>query len=156
MNFDRSLLESYRTLLQTTDLQPAYQEFIRMFRWLRTELERQMPDCRFQGGVCENAMEYAYFSFSPPQLRENGLKLVVAFVHRSFRLEVWLSGMNRAAQCRWARQLPVCPPPMEIAADPARCDWLVRFPAGADLSDGPELAAAVKEAAGQLLRIAGA
>lgn len=32
MNFDRALLERYRTLLQTTDLQPAYQEFIRMFR----------------------------------------------------------------------------------------------------------------------------
>lgn len=156
MNFDRALLERYRTLLQTTDLQPAYQEFIRMFRWLRTELERQLPGCRFQGGVCENAMEYAYFSFYPPELREKSLKLVVAFVHRSFRLEVWLSGVNRATQCRWARQLPACPPPMETAADPARCDWLVRLPVETDLSDGPGVVAAVKEAAGQLLRIAGA
>ena len=46
MNFDPTLLETYRTLLQTTDLQKAYQEFIRLFRFLRNELERQMPDFR--------------------------------------------------------------------------------------------------------------
>lgn len=49
MEFDSTLLDTYRTLLQTTDLQRAYQEFIRLFRYLRSELERQLPDCRFQG-----------------------------------------------------------------------------------------------------------
>lgn len=33
MNFDPTLLETYRTLLQTTDVQKAYQEFIRLFRF---------------------------------------------------------------------------------------------------------------------------
>ena len=42
MNFNSTLLDTYRTLLQTTDLQKAYQELIRMFRYLRSEMERQL------------------------------------------------------------------------------------------------------------------
>ena len=92
MNFDPDLLETYRTLLKTTDLQRAYPEFIRLFRFLRNEMERQLPDFRFQSSITENAMDYSYFSFTNSELKEKGLKLAVVFVHRDFRLEVWLSG----------------------------------------------------------------
>ena len=153
MNFDPALLETYRTLLQTTDLQKAYQEFIRLFRFLRNELERQLPDFRFQSGITENAMDYAYFSFTNPALKERGLKLVVAFDHKNFRLEVWLSGANRTAQCRWAEQWRVCPPPMELTQDPNHTDFVVRLPAETYLSDGEKMVAAVKEVAVQLLQI---
>lgn len=153
MNFDPALLETYRTLLQTTDLQKAYQEFIRLFRFLRNELERQMPDFRFQSSITENAMDYAYFSFADPGLKENGLKLVVVFDHRNFRLEVWLSGVNRTAQCRWAEQWSVCPPPMELTQDPNHTDFVIRLPVETDLSDGEKTVAAVKEAAVQLLQL---
>lgn len=95
--------------MQTTDLQKAYQEFIRLFRFLRNELERQMPDFRFQNSITENAMDYAYFSFTYPGLKEKVLKLVVVFDHKNFRLEVWLSGVNRTAQCRWAEHWSALP-----------------------------------------------
>lgn len=153
MHFDPALLETYRTLLQTTDLQRAYQEFIRLFRFLRTELERQMPDFRFQGGITENAMDYAYFSFTDPDLKEKRLKLVVAFQYQRFQLEVWLSGVNRAAQLRWVEHWRDCPPPMELTPDPNHTDFVVRLPVEAELSDGEKLAAAVKETANRLLRI---
>ena len=153
MNFDSTLLETYRTLLQTTDLQNAYQEFIRLFRFLRNELERQMPDFRFQSSITENAMDYAYFSFTNPALKEKSLKLVVAFDHKNFRLEVWLSGVNRTAQCRWAKQRSVCPPPMELTQEPNRTDFVVRLPVETDLSNGEKTVAAVKEAAVQLLQL---
>ena len=153
MKFDPALLETYRTLLQTTDLQRAYQEFIRLFRFLRTELERQMPDFRFQNGITENAMDYAYFSFTDSVLKEKDLKLVVAFDYQRFHLEVWLSGVNRSAQCRWAEHWRNCPPPMELTQDPDHTDFVVRLPVETELSDGVKVAAAVKEAADQLLRI---
>ena len=51
MNFDPTLLDTYRTLLQTTDLQRTYQEFIRLFRFLRNELERQLPDFCFRAAL---------------------------------------------------------------------------------------------------------
>lgn len=153
MNFAPTLLETYRTLLQTTDLQKAYQEFIRLFRFLRNELERQMPDFRFQSNITENAMDYAYFSFTDPGLKEKSLKLVVVFDHKNFRLEVWLSGVNRTAQCRWAEQWSVCPPPMELTQEPNHTDFVVRLPVKTELSDGEKMVAAVKEAADQLLQL---
>ena len=153
MNFDPTLLETYRTLLQTTDVQKAYQEFIRLFRFLRNELERQLPDFRFQSSITENAMDYAYFSFTNPALKEKGLKLVVTFDHKNFRLEVWLSGANRTAQCRWAEQWRICPPPMELTYDPNHTDFVVRLLVETNLCDGGKTAAAVKEAAVQLLQL---
>lgn len=153
MNFDPALLEMYRTLLQTTDLQKAYQEFIRLFRFLRNELEQQMPDFHFQSNLTENAMDYTYFSFTDPGLKEKGLKLVVVFDHKNFRLEVWLSGANRTAQCRWDEQWRACPPPMELTQDPNHTDFVVRLPVETNLSDGEETVAAIKEAAVQLLQI---
>ena len=51
----------YDNLAQTTNLQNAYQEWFRWFRFLRNELERRMPYYQFQGTVAENGMEYAYF-----------------------------------------------------------------------------------------------
>ena len=153
MHFDPALLETYRTLLQTTDLQKAYQEFVRLFRFLKNELERQLPNFRFQSNITENAMDYAYFSFTNPALKEKGLKLVVAFDHRNFRLEVWLSGVNRTAQCRWVERWNACPPPMELTPDPNHTDFVVRLLVKTELSDGEKMVAAVKEAADQLLQI---
>ena len=59
MTFDGELLASYRALLQHTDLQKAYQEFVRLFRYLRVQLEKQLPGYTFQGGIVESAMDYA-------------------------------------------------------------------------------------------------
>lgn len=74
-------------------------------------------------------MEYAYFSLTNPGLKDKGLKLVVAFDHRGFWLEVWLSGGNLATQCRWADYWEACPSPMELSQAPitlilwCSCQW---------------------------------
>lgn len=149
MTFDVELLQTYQTLLQTTDLQKAYQEFVRWFRFLRAELEKQMPECTFQGSIAENAMEYAYFQFADPELKAAGLKLVTVFRHREFRLEVWLSGVNRKAQCRWAKVLGDCPL-AEPAADPQHSDYILRMPVETDMADGNAAVSAVRAAAEQL------
>lgn len=145
MIFDSALLTAYKTLLQTTNLQQAYQEFIRFFRYLRIELEKQLPDCKFQGGIVENAMDYAYFSFTNELWKAHGLKIVVAFVHNTFQLEVWISGYNRKAQCHWAERLPASFP-FITSADPAHTDYIVRVPVKADLAAGDAAVYAVKGA----------
>ena len=61
MQFDSALVETYHTLLQTTNLQKAYQECLRMLRYLSGALEQQLPGYRFRGSVNENGMDYAYF-----------------------------------------------------------------------------------------------
>lgn len=101
MQFDAALLETYRQLIQTTSLADGYGEFVRLFRFLRVQMEKEMPECQFQGNIAENAMDYSYFQFTNGALKSRSLKIAVVFIHRPFRLEVWLSGVNRSSQKRW-------------------------------------------------------
>ena len=89
---------------------------------MRNDLERQMPDFRFQSSITENAMDYANFSFTNPALKEKGL----SWWYKDFQLEVWLSGVNRTAQCRWSERWNTCPQPMELTQDPNHTDFVVR------------------------------
>mgnify|MGYP003378375585 FL=1 len=138
MTFDRDLLEQYHQLLCTTRLADGYGEFVRLFRFLRVQMEKELPDHTFEAGITENAMDYSYFQCTCPALKSQGLKLTVVFVHRTFSLEVWLSGYNRAQQCRWHEQLRGLP--FAMAQNPARQDYILRVPVPeADLGDGDGL-----------------
>lgn len=139
MIFNTTLLTTYKTLLQTTDLQLAYQEFSRFFRYLRDELEKQFPDCKFQSGISEKALDYTYFSFTNKRMKANGLKIVVLFNHKPFQMEVFISGYNRQYQCLWAKRL-MANPPFELSLDPAHTDYIVRIPVELDISNGYNVA----------------
>lgn len=65
MTFDRDLLELYRSLLQTTDLADAYGEFVRLFRFLRLQLEKELPDYVFQGNIAETPWIIPIFNAPP-------------------------------------------------------------------------------------------
>ena len=153
MKFDSDLLLTYKRLLQTTELEKSYQEFVRLFRYLRIELEKQLTDCKFQGAVVENAMDYSYFQFTNGSLKKKGLKLAVAFVHRDFRFEVWLSGFNRKYQSRYFELLKNKQQPFSLTDDPKRTDYILRIllDTNMDLSDGERVLAEVSAAALELL-----
>ena len=137
MRFDRKKLERYRELLQTTDIQAGYQEFLRLFRFLRLGLEKQLPDCRVQARIEENAMEYCYCQFTNSSMHSKGLKIAVAFVHGRFSLEVWLCGVNCAAQRKAYAQMQQAGCPFRLAEDPAGEDYILRVPVenAVDISD---------------------
>ena len=151
MKFDARLLEHYRDLLQNTDLQKSYQEWVRAFRYLRKELGRRMPEYTFQAAIVENAMDYSYFQFSNESLKKAGLKIVAAFCHREFELEVWLSGVNREAQWEWAQKLSKAAYTGQLTDDPKHTDYILRLPVESDLADGEKTAAAVQAAAMKML-----
>ena len=98
MSFNYKFLQEYQNLIQNTNLQKGYQEFIHLFRWLRISLQTRFSSFRFQGNIVENNMEYSYFQFSDDTLKQIGLKIVVVFVHSDFRFEIWISGCNRQIQ----------------------------------------------------------
>lgn len=151
MKFDAGLLEHYRDLLQNTDLQKSYQEWVRAFRYLRKELEQRMPEYTFQAAIVENAMDYSYFQCSDESLKKAGLKIVAAFCHREFELEVSLSGVNRKAQWEWAQKLSKAAYTGQLTDDPKHTDYILRLPAESDLADGEKTAAAVQAAAMKML-----
>lgn len=149
--FDRELLSCYQNLLQTTQLQKAYQEWFRWFRFLRNELEKQMPDYKFQAAVAENGMEYAYFQFTSSLLKEKGLKIVVVFLHKSFSLEVWLSGINRKTQAIWGARLCSEGTSFSRTVDPMHTDYILRAPVSVDWCDGNAVVTAIEQMVGRLL-----
>jgi len=153
MNFDKNLLMTYKKLIQTTELERSYQEFLRLFRFLRVELEKELGDYRFQGNIIENGMDYSYFQFTNDRLKKKGLKIAVTFVHRNFQFEVWLSGFNRKIQCNYYELLKDTRQPFSLTEDPKRSDYILRIPLdqNLDLSDGKRVLSEIKDASLRLL-----
>lgn len=147
MKFNTDLLNAYKRLLQTTNLKEGYQEFVALFRYLRIELEKQLPAYQFQGKIVENGMDYSYFQFADEKLKQQGLKIVVVFVHRDFQFEVWLSRVNRKVQCQYHHLWQQSPIAFELASNPSRQDYIFRVPLSEelDLSDGDGVVLEIKK-----------
>lgn len=119
-------IREYAQILRSTNLQRDYQAFLSFFRQLRAHLEQEFPAFQFSGAIAENGMDYAYFAFTNASWKREGLKFVVAFVHRTFTLELWLSGVNRETQVRWHRQWQETGTAYELSPDPNRFDYILR------------------------------
>ncbi len=94
-------INDYKNIVQTTNLQNGYQEFIKFFRYLRTYLEKEMNNYDFTNNIVENNMDYSYFQFTNQNLKSRNLKIVIAFIHKKFKYEIWLSGINRKVQLNY-------------------------------------------------------
>jgi len=138
MEFNKNYLSEYKKLIETTDLQKGYQEFIKLFRFLRTELKKALPEYDFSGHIVENNMDFAYFQLSDDELRASGLKIQVVFIHKNFRFEVWASGYNRKIQCAYYEKLKSQTIPYALNINPIRVDYIIKTPLNEnlDLSDG--------------------
>ena len=140
-------IREYESLLKTTPLQRDYQEFLKFFKQLRVYLEQELPGVTFLGVPVENGMDYAYFQFTSEALREQGLKIVIAYVHTTCSLEVWLSGVNRKTQASVFARLQKTGADYEQTPDPNRYDYILKekiLPASG-FSGGDELFAEIGE-----------
>jgi hypothetical protein len=147
MKFNQDYLETYATLLKTTNLQKGYQEFIKLFRYLRIELEKEFSSYSFSGNIVENGMDYSYFQFTNEELKAKGLKIVIAFVHSNVSFEVWLSGYNRKCQCDYYEKLKSEKLKFILNHQPSRIDYIMKLPINniVDLSDSMGLLHVMKE-----------
>lgn len=156
MNFDRNLLSEYKELLQTTNLRKGYQEFIKLFRYIRVSLEKNMPEYKFQGNIVENGMDYSYFLFTNESLKEKGLKIAIVFVHSNFQFEVWLSGYNRNYQLKYYDLLKGKNIPFQLTDNPARKNYILRvvLEENVDISDADLLTERIQNISDDLLMFA--
>lgn len=133
VNHDSAIYE-YQRLLQTTELQKGYQEFVKFFRQLRTYLQNEIPHFTFTGNIVENNMDYSYFQFTDADLKAEGLKIVVVFVHADFEYQIWLSGLNREIQTKHQQCMKAVFPLEQIfypylpvlTDNPAKTDYIVK------------------------------
>ena len=90
-------INAYRELA-SSDAALGYRQLIQFFRDLHAELERAQLAPR---ALHVGEMDVTYVPLVPKELADAKLKVLVMFVHADFRLELWLSGVNKAAQERW-------------------------------------------------------
>lgn len=147
-NFKKKHLETYKTLLESTDIQKGYQEFISLFRFLRTELEKELKEFKFSGHIVENNMDFAYFQLTDDLLKSMGLKVQIIFVHKRFCFEVWVSGYNRKIQCKYYEMLKDISMPYILNNNPNRVDFIYKstITEKFDMANGLEVVAIIKKA----------
>ncbi|WP_419169224.1 DUF7000 family protein [Negativibacillus massiliensis] len=133
MEFSNQLLLEYRKLMQTTNLQKCYQEIIKLIKYIRTELQKEMPDHDFMGQVVENRMDFSYFQATTPKLKELGLKVQVVFIHKTGTFEVWMSGYNRKIQSKYHQAVGCVESPFAKCENPERNDYILRIPVNKEL-----------------------
>lgn len=126
MEINGEYIKEYQQLLHTTDLQRGYQELLKLFRFIKVYLEKEMPDYVFSGNVSENNMDYAYFQFSDEELKGKGLKFVIAYVHKSCSWEVWLSGVNRKIQVAYYNKLKDTKTQYVLTDNPNKLDYILK------------------------------
>ena len=126
MKINKDYIMEYKKLIQSTDLQKAYQEFIKFFRGLRTYLAKNLPEYKFTGNIVENNMDYSYFQFTNDMLQSKGLKFVIAFIHNKFEYEIWLSGMNREIQINHHKTLINKKHTYTMSLDPNKFDYILK------------------------------
>jgi len=96
-------MAEYRQYLQRGLIQQAYRGLMEYMSALKTQLNAKYPDYQVSGSLYFGYMDMTYFSFTPPSLKDKGLKIAIVFVHETFSFEVWLSAANRAVLAQYAQ-----------------------------------------------------
>ena len=100
----RSLPESlsiYREQLQKGVIQEAYKGLLEYILSLKTHFKNHHPEFVVPSNIYFGYMDMTYFSIVPEALKEHGLKIAIVFLHREFRFEVWLAGVNKDVQAEY-------------------------------------------------------
>ena len=126
MKINTNYINEYKKIIQSTNLQKGYQEFVKFFRGFRAYLADNLSEYKFTGNIVENNMDYSYFQFSNDDLQSKGLKFVIAFIHNKFEYEIWLSGMNRKIQINYHSKLSKVKHKYTMSPDPNRLDYILK------------------------------
>ncbi len=104
----RSLPESlnlYHEQLQKGAIQEAYKGLMEYVLSLKTHFKNRHPEYAVPSNIYFGYMDMTYFSIVPEALRERGLKVAIVFLHREFRFEVWLAGVNKDVQANYWKRI---------------------------------------------------
>lgn len=127
MEINKAALNTYKNLIQTTELQEGYQGFIKLFCFLRSELKKELPQMMFSNQIEENKMNFAYFQLTNQSMKAKGIKIQVIFVHKTCSFELWVSGYNRKIQGEYYDMLKEKPMPYLLNHSPDKADYIFKF-----------------------------
>lgn len=94
-------MNEYKKQLKKGDIKKAYNGLIQYFKDLRSHFNNKYPDFLVSSSIYPGYMDLTYFHFFPKSLKPRKLKIVVLFIHDTFRFEVWLAGNNKKVQTEY-------------------------------------------------------
>jgi len=94
-------MNEYKKQLKKGDIKEAYNGLIQYFKALRSHFSNKYPDFLVSNNIYPRYMDLTYFHFFPKSLKPRKLKIVVLFIHDTFRFEVWLAGNNKKVQTEY-------------------------------------------------------
>jgi len=98
-SFDKYIHE-YRKQLQKGTVKAAYKGLMGYIDNLRLHLKNKYPDY-FLSDVHYGLMDYTYFYFFPKTLKHQNLKIMILFIHDTFKFEILLAGYNKSVQAQY-------------------------------------------------------
>lgn len=125
MNCDYNKLKEYSRLVKETAIVEAYQEFIKLFKYIRTEVSKSNKEHRVSM-IVENRMDFAYFQLTNKELKEKGCKVQVVYIHKEGIFEVWVSGYNRKIQEEYYQILKELDWKYKLNHHPSRIDYIYK------------------------------
>lgn len=98
-------LSHYREQLQKGEIQQAYKGLMEYILSLKTHFKNHHPEYAVPSNIYFGYMDMTYFPIIPEALKERGLKIAIVFLHREFRFEVWLAGVNKDVQADYWKRI---------------------------------------------------
>lgn len=98
MKTSNDYLQAYKKQLEIGDIQIAFKEITDYMLGLRTLLNKKYADDFYLGNFSQHYLEMTYFTFTPTSLKDQKLKIGVAFNHQKLRFETWLVAQNKQIQ----------------------------------------------------------
>lgn len=94
------LIKEYTYQLQQGELQVAYRGVLSFIGSLRSHIAKQYPYFS-SGSMYLGQMDITYFSITTSSLSEQGLKVLIVYLHEKGRFEMWLCARNREISKRF-------------------------------------------------------
>lgn len=94
-------INHYKKQAQNGLIQSGYEALIKYILDLRVYFKKKYPEYNVSGNFYCGYMDMTFFSISPGFLKSKNLKIMIVFIHKTFRFEAWLAGQNKQVQIRY-------------------------------------------------------
>lgn len=95
------LINTYKEQLEKGHIQKAFQYILQVIMEFKNDFQKAYPEYNTAAQMQYGQLDMTYFTFSPPELKAEKLKLALVFDHQNFQFEMWLVGQNKNIQKRY-------------------------------------------------------
>jgi len=105
VNTNQELINNFESQLKEGKIQKAYKLIFDFMFGLRNRLKSSYSEYEIPTSMYHGYMDMTYFPIFTKKLKKDKLKIAVVFNYGSFKIEVWLSAVNKNVQKEYWEKL---------------------------------------------------